>query len=89
MLTSPLACLRGPNENTSAVDIKTQEDGPAAVANVQKVPAASAELRKAPKFLEVSKRAFRVKPRNVLKRAAAASQNRAAKAIRRSRGKPG
>ena len=79
----------GPDQNTSAVDIKTQEDGPAAAANVQKLPAASAELRKATKFLPVSKRAFRVKPRVVSKRAAAASQNRAAKAIRRSRRKSG
>jgi hypothetical protein len=79
----------GPVENTSAVDIKTQEDGPAAAANVQKVPATSAELRKAPKFSPVSKRASRVKPRIVSRRAAAASQNRAAKVIRRSRRKPG
>jgi accessory colonization factor AcfC len=76
----------GPDQNTSTVDI-TQEDKAATAANVQKAPAAN-ELRKAPKSSPVSKRASRVKPRIVSKRAAAASQNRASKVIRRSRHKP-
>jgi hypothetical protein len=83
-----------PDETTSnplipvAVDIKTQEDGPATAANVQKAPAAIAEPSKAPKSSPVSKSASRVKPRIMSKRAAAASQNRASKVIPRSRRKP-
>jgi hypothetical protein len=78
----------GPDQNTSTVDMKTQEDAPATAANVQKAPAANAELRKAPKSSPISKRASQVKPRIVSKRAEAANQNRASKVIRRSRRKP-
>ena len=86
--------------NTVAVDIKAHEEAapaaiageqetPAAIADEQEVPAAIADgrRRKAPKVLRVSKRASRVKPRSVSKRAAA-SQNRALKAVRRSARKP-
>jgi len=75
---------------TVAVDIKAQEDGPATVADVLKAPAAIADVpqRKVPKVSRVSKRASRVKPRIASKRAAAASQNRASKVVRRSKRKP-
>jgi hypothetical protein len=76
--------------DTVAVDIKAQEDGPATVADVPKAPAAIADVpqRKVPKASRVSKRASRVKPRIASKRAAAASQNRASKVVRRSKRKP-
>jgi hypothetical protein len=76
--------------DTVAVDIKAQEDGTATVADVPKAPAAIADVpqRKVPKASRVSKRASRVKPRIASKRAAAASQNRASKVVRRSKRKP-
>ena len=86
--------------DTVAVGIKAQEEAPAAIADEQETPAAIADeqevpaaiadgrRRKAPKVLRVSKRASRVKPRSVSKRAAAASQNRSLKAVRQSARKP-
>jgi hypothetical protein len=76
--------------DTVAVDIKVQEIGPATGADVSEAPAAIADVprRKVPKTSQVSKRASRVKPRIVPKRAAAASQNRASKVVRRSKRKP-
>jgi hypothetical protein len=76
--------------DTVAVDIKAQEDGPATVADVPEAPAAIADLprRKVPKTSRVPKRASRVKPRIVPKRASAASQNHASKVVRRSKRKP-
>jgi hypothetical protein len=60
--------------DTVAVDIKAQEDGPATVADVTKAPAAIADVprREVSKASRVSKKASRVKPRIVSKRAAAA-----------------
>jgi hypothetical protein len=84
---------------TFAVDIKGREEA-AAIADVreaaaaitdgQEVPTAIADVRrrKAPKVLRVSKETSRVKARSVSKRAAAASQNSALKAVRRSARKP-
>jgi hypothetical protein len=76
--------------DTVAVDIKVQEDGPATGADVPEAPAAIADVprRKVPKTSRVSKRASRVKSRIVPQRAAAASQNRASKVVRRSKRKP-
>jgi hypothetical protein len=76
--------------DTVAVDIKSQEDGPATVADVPEAPAAIADVprRKVPKTSRVPKRASRVKSWIVPKRAAAASQNRASKVVRRSKRKP-
>jgi hypothetical protein len=69
--------------DTVAVDIKAQAVG-------QKAPAAIADVRsrKAPKVSRVSKQTSRLKARTVSKRAAAASQNSARKAVRRSARKP-
>jgi hypothetical protein len=77
-------------QDTVAVDIKAQEAvAPASIADEQEVAAAIADRRqrKAPNALRVSNKASRVKPRSVSKRAAA-SQNRALKAVRRSARKP-
>jgi hypothetical protein len=87
--------------DTVGVGIKAQEEAaPAAIADEQETPAANADeqevpaaiadgrRRKAAKVLRVSKRASRVKPRSVSKRAAAASQNRSLKAVRQSARKP-
>jgi hypothetical protein len=77
--------------DTVAVGIKAQEEAaPAAIVDEQEMLAAIVDgrRRKAPKVLRVSKRASRVKPRSVSKRAAAASQNRSLKAVRRSARKP-
>jgi hypothetical protein len=81
-----------------ADDIKTQEEAaaapvreaPAAIIEGREAPAATADVRrrKAPKVLRASKKTFRVKARGVSKRAAAASQNSARKAVRRSPRKP-
>jgi hypothetical protein len=75
---------------TVAVDIKAQKESPAEIADEQEAPAAIADARrrKAPKSVRVSKRASRVNPPSVSKRAAAASQSRALKAVRRSARKP-
>jgi hypothetical protein len=76
--------------DTVAVDIKAQEEAFAAVADVREAPVAIAGVRrrKAPKVLRVSKGTSDVKARSVSKRAAAASQNSALKAVRRSARKP-
>jgi hypothetical protein len=86
--------------DTVAVDIKAQEEAFAATADVREAPAAiideqeapvaiaDVRRRKAPKVLRVSKGTSRVKARSVSKRAAAASQNSASKAVRRSARKP-
>jgi hypothetical protein len=73
-----------------ALDIKAQKDGPATVAAVPEPPAAIVDVawRNVPKTSRVSKRASRVKPRIAPKRAAAASQNRPSKVVRRSKRKP-
>jgi hypothetical protein len=64
--------------------------GQEAPAAIQEAPAAIADVRrrKTPKVLRVSKETSRVKTRSVSKRAAAASQNSASKAVRRSARKP-
>jgi hypothetical protein len=76
-------------QDTVAV-VKAQEEAPAPIADEQEAPAAiaNARRRKAPKVLRVSKSASRVNPPSVSKRAAAASQSRALKAVRRSARKP-
>jgi hypothetical protein len=85
--------------DTVAVDIKAQEEVaaiadvlevPAAITNEQEAPAEINDVRrrKAPKVLEVSKGSSRVKARSVSKRAAAARQNSALKAVRRSARRP-
>ena len=76
-------------QDTLAVDIKAQEAVAPAATDEQEVPAAIADRRrrKAPNVLRVANKASRVKPRTVSKRAAA-SQNRALKAVRRSARKP-
>jgi hypothetical protein len=86
--------------DTVAVDIKAQEEAfaatadvreaPAAITDEQEAPVAIADVRrrKAPKVLRVSKGTSRVKARSLSKRAAAASQNSASKAVRRSARKP-
>jgi hypothetical protein len=83
-------------QDTVAVETKAEEEAPAAIADEQDAPAAIADKQeapaaivdarplKAPRVLRVSKRASRVKPPSVSKRAAAASQSRASKAVRRS-----
>jgi hypothetical protein len=73
-----------------AVDIKAQEEAFAATADVREAPVAIAGVRrrKAPKVLRVSKGTSDVKARSVSKRAAAARQNSALKAVRRSARKP-
>jgi hypothetical protein len=74
-------------QDAVAVDIKAQEEAPATVADVQKASAAITDVRrhKARKASRISKTTSRVKPRSVTKRAAAASQNRASKVVRRSK----
>ena len=67
-------------QDAVAIETKVQEEVPAAIVDARPL--------KAPKVLRVSKRASRVKPRSVSKRAAAASRNRASKVVRRSRHKP-
>jgi hypothetical protein len=76
--------------DTVAVDIKAQEEAFAATADVREAPVAIAGVRrrKAPKVLRVSKGTSDVKARSVSKRAAAARQNSALKAVRRSARKP-
>jgi hypothetical protein len=80
--------------NTVAVDIKAQEEV-AAIADVREAPAATndqeapAEItdvrrRRAPKVLRASLKTSSVKARSSSKRATAASQNSARKAVRRS-----
>jgi hypothetical protein len=75
--------------DTVAVDINAQEEV-AAIADVEEAPAAIVDVRrrKAPNVLRVAKQTARVKARSVSKRAAAASQNSASKAVRRSARKP-
>jgi hypothetical protein len=77
-------------ENTVAANVKAQEEAPATVADVQKASAAVTDVRrhKARKPSRISKTTSRVKPRSVTKRAAAASQNRASKVVRRSKRTP-
>jgi hypothetical protein len=85
--------------NTAAVDIKAREEAltaiahageaPAAITNEQKAPAITdARGRKSSKVLRASKKISGAKPRNRSKRAAAAGQNSARKAVRRSARKP-
>jgi hypothetical protein len=87
------------SSHTVADDNKAQEevaaivpvlDVPAAIIDGQQAPAAMAEVRrrKPPKVLRASKKTSRVKARSVSKRAAAANQNSARKAVRRSARKP-
>jgi hypothetical protein len=73
--------------DTVPVDIKAQEDGPATPLDVPGAPAAIADVprRKVPKTSRVSKS---LKPQIAPKRAAAASQNRPSKVVRRSKHKP-
>ena len=65
-------------------------EAPAPIIDRQGAPAAIADVRhrKAPKVLRASKKTSRVKAKSVSKRAAAASQNSATKAVRRSPRKP-
>jgi hypothetical protein len=84
--------------DTVAIDIKAQKgvaaiadlrEVPAAITNAQEAPAEITNVRlKAPKVLRVSKGSSRVKARSVSKRAAAARQNSALKAVRQSARKP-
>jgi hypothetical protein len=76
--------------DTAAVDIKAQEEAFAAIADVREAPVAISGVRrrKAPMVLRVSKGTSDVKARSLSKRAAAASQNSALKAVRRSARKP-
>jgi hypothetical protein len=83
-----------------ALDIKAQEEAFAAIAHVPEAPAAITDEQEAPvaiaevrrrkssKALRVSKKTSRVKARSVPKRAAAARQKSAVKAVRRSARKP-
>jgi hypothetical protein len=85
--------------DTVTVDIKVQREV-APIADVRKAPApiteeqqalaaiANVRRRKAPKALRASTGTSRVKARSVSKRAAAARQNSALKAVRRSQRKP-
>jgi hypothetical protein len=74
----------------AAADTKAQEDAPNTAADVQKASAAIIDVRrhKARKASRISKTASPVKPPSVTKRAAAASQNRASKVVRRSKRTP-
>jgi hypothetical protein len=65
-----------------AVDTRMQEEAPAKIAPAK--IADERQQRKAPKVSKVSNKASRVRPRGVAKRAAAASQKRPSKAVRRS-----
>jgi hypothetical protein len=77
-------------QDSAAADTKAQEDAPNTFADVQKASAAITDVRrrKAPKVSPGSKTTSRVKPPSVAKRAAAASQNRASKVVRRSKRTP-
>jgi hypothetical protein len=88
LIQDTLAVVKAQEEAPAA--IADEQEAPAAIADKQEAPAAIADARrrKAPKVLRVSKSASRANPPSVSKRAAAASQSRALKAVRRSARKP-
>jgi hypothetical protein len=71
------------------VAVKAQEEAPT-IADIPEAPTVIADVprRKVPKASGVTKKGSRVKPSIVSKRAAAASQNRASKVVRRCKRTP-
>jgi hypothetical protein len=91
--TSPLSPdavaddIKAPEAIAAIADVR---EAPAPIIDRQRAPAAIADVRrrKAPKVLRASKKTTRAKAKSVSKRAAAAGQNSARKAVVRSPRKP-